>query len=222
MLRMASLMILPALAIAGDPTSGTLRLEDLFRDSSAAPKHESAPPSPPPSTASRRLLVELPNLERWRATPTPAPTASPTSPDLPAVPSLSFDGSGEVRLSDRTFLDERGVAPGDDAKGLGEVILTTRTDAAIARYEIVLRGDEVTTGTVVTLHPSGMAERFLLPAGEYEISRQLWFAQNPSARATTLFPAQALVAGIRYEGGADPAAEREARVRIDLARTRAR
>ena len=219
MLRLVAVMILPALAWAGGDTTGTLRLEDLFREPGTAPKPD---PTAAPGSSHPRLLVELPDLERWRATPTPAPTVTPSTPELPPLPSLSFDGSGEVRLSERPFLDDRGRATADDVERMAEVILATRTDAAVVRYEITLRGDDSTTGTVVTLHPSGMSERFLLRAGDYDFSRQVWFAENPSARATTRFPAQSLVAGIRYEGGCDPAAEREARVRIDLARTRAR
>lgn len=213
---LATILLLAGHLPAGEETTGTLRLEDLFR--ATEPPSAAKPPGPSPR---RRILIEVPNLDAWKATPTPVPTPTPDTPGLPSLPPLELESSKAIRFDERPFLADRGLARGGLRDGLAEVVLATRTEKALVRYEIA-PADDPTSPTLVTMHPPGFEERFLLPAGEYVVSQQVWFGERPSSRAGSTFPAQTLTRGFRYEGATEPAAEREARVRIEMMKTRPR
>lgn len=197
------LLRLPCPSASEDtPTSGTLRLSDLFDTRPGPAGFVTAPGSFDPSGP----VLVIPDISAWRLPPpTPEPTPPPSVPlpegmDLPRFQPLILQSRKDDRLVDRPALLPRGVAnrlstPRNAAISIGTEFAQLRTEYRLYRFS---EGSGSGENFLTLLHGPATAEEFEIPEGTYRLWRRVWLPAKPSVSREEIFAEQTIAGGNAY------------------------
>ncbi len=193
----------PCLSASNDaPTTGTLRLSDLFDTRPGPAGFVTAPGSFDPSGP----VLVIPDISAWRLPPpTPEPTPAPFVPlpegmNLPRFQPLILQSRKDDRLLDQPAFQSRGIAnristPRNAAIAIGTEFAQLRTEYRLYRFS---EGSESGENLLTVLHGPATSEVFEVPEGTYRLLRRVWLPGNPSASREEIFAEQTIAGGNAY------------------------
>lgn len=177
---LCSMILLPVpMAIVAAPTTGTLRLGDLFTAPVAAEPWRGGELSLDPAGA----VVLVPDSSSWRLPPpTPTPTPEPVWTPPPGVELPRFSILPNPELSFHASLRQ----PAFEFRGLeftssfpGEAQVTIETGFTHLRVEYRLTPGGREEDAIVLLHGPRSADTFRVPEGDWHFEWRAWRREEP-------------------------------------------
>ncbi|MCC5877887.1 MAG: hypothetical protein JJU11_16840 [Candidatus Sumerlaeia bacterium] len=196
-LLMVLLFLLP-ISAAASPTTGTLRLGDLFTASVVAEPWRGGDLSFDPGGA----VVLVPDASAWRLPPpTPTPTPEPVWTPPPGVelprfsilpnPELSF----HVSLRQPAF-EFRGLEFTRSFPGQAEVTIESAFTHLRVEYRLIPDGRE--EEALVLLHGPRSADKFRVPMGNWHLEWRAWRQEEPLHVIHRVYTSQQFVSTGQY------------------------
>lgn len=215
-LFLALWMSVPHRAAADSPTSGTLRLSDVFLSGPGSPGFVEGTARHNP----RGAALLIPDTGAWRVPPA-APVEEKTEPDFSVfaeLPPISMPDlrirQEQVRLLAEPFLD-RGRLFAPIGGGLALLEVETGFTFLRSQYRLTPMKEGRPAGDPIDFfHGPSTREEFALPAGEYALERRLWRLDSPEKPKVMLYRTQTLQPGSRYQFSTER--EQEAELMLEL------
>lgn len=183
---------------AATPTTGSLRLGDLFSAPTVVQPWRGGDLSFDPNGP----VILVPDASAWRLpppTPTPTPEAAWIPPEGLDLPSFSMLPNPELSFLTslrQPALEFQGIEFTQSFPGEAEITFETGFSQLRVEYRLVNEGNP--DAPLVFYHAPRSAEKFRVPAGRWHLEWRAWRREEPLREVRRVFPPQPLVSSGMY------------------------